>query len=170
MYFIIETQSLIKLACRMDKPHKVTCERVCFPVCSASVGFLAGLSVFLLKRILEVTAFPLLQDRLLPMQNQDGHSSRDRHTVLGDATPFVLGENVRRLRKQAKINKQTFALMVGIGRPFLNHIENGTADPRLSVIQRLADALDTTTLDLLTERRSAPASPIDGAPRHERLS
>lgn len=131
--------------------------------------FLVSLSVFLLKRTLEVTAFPLLQDRLLYMQKQGGHSSTDQHASLGGATSFVLGENVKRLRKQAKINKQTFALMVGIGRPFLNHIENGTADPRLSIIQRLADALDTTALDLLTEYTSTHSSPADGMPKHERL-
>ena len=32
----------------------------------------------------------------------------------------VFAANVQRLRKQAKINKKRFALMVGIGRPFLN--------------------------------------------------
>ncbi len=62
----------------------------------------------------------------------------------------VLGLNVARLRKRAGINKKTFCLMVGIGRPFLNRIEKGEANPRLSVIEDLAEALETTPQDLLT--------------------
>ena len=75
------------------------------------------------------------------------------------------GANVARLRKRAKINKKTFCLMVGIGRPFLNRIESGQANPRLSVLESLAEALETTPQDLLTppfepfalsSRRGAP--------------
>ena len=62
----------------------------------------------------------------------------------------VFAANVQRLRKQAKINKKRFALMVGIGRPFLNKIEDGTANPRLDVVVRIADALDTTPQELLS--------------------
>ncbi|MBC2887962.1 helix-turn-helix transcriptional regulator [Gordonibacter massiliensis] len=80
----------------------------------------------------------------------------------------MLGRNVTRLRKQAKITKQKFALMVNVGRPFLNRIENGTADPRLSVILRLAAALDTTPQELLTDRSDNPAR-NDVSPRHARL-
>lgn len=60
-----------------------------------------------------------------------------------------LGRNVTRLRKEAKLTKEKFALMANIGRPFLNRIENGTADPRLSVVVRLADALDVSPEELL---------------------
>lgn len=71
----------------------------------------------------------------------------------------VLGANVARLRKRAKINKKTFCLMVGIGRPFLNRIENGQANPRLSVLESLAEALETTPQDLLTPPFE-PLSPV----------
>lgn len=57
------------------------------------------------------------------------------------------------LRKSAGITKSTLSLMVGIGRPFLNKIESGTANPRLEVIERLASALDTTPQDLITPRK-----------------
>lgn len=62
----------------------------------------------------------------------------------------ILAENVKRLRTKARINKKTFALMVGIGRPFLNKIENGEANPRLSILEKMADALETTPEYLLT--------------------
>ncbi len=39
--------------------------------------------------------------------------------------------------------------MVGIGRPQLNKIEKGTANIRLSVVEKLADALDTSPATLL---------------------
>lgn len=63
----------------------------------------------------------------------------------------VLGENVKRLRKQARINKKQFALMVEIGRPFLNKIEAGEANPRVDVVTRMADALEVEPSELLTE-------------------
>ena len=63
---------------------------------------------------------------------------------------YVLGFNVQRLRKKAKIQKCTFCLMIGISRPYLDRIENGTVDPRVSVIEKMAAALETTPQSLLT--------------------
>lgn len=85
----------------------------------------------------------------------------------------VLAENVKRLRKQENINKKRFALMVGIGRPFLNKIESGKADARLSVIVKMADALGTTPIDLLTdhaEQQDASEEPPFRIVRHVRLT
>ena len=42
----------------------------------------------------------------------------------------MLGENVRRMRSYSNITKTRLALMVSIGRPLLNRIEDGTADVR----------------------------------------
>lgn len=64
----------------------------------------------------------------------------DDHTIMAE----TLGQNVKYLRLAQNINKQTFAIMVGIGRPHLNRIENGTANVRLSLVQRMADALATS--------------------------
>lgn len=83
--------------------------------------------------------------------------SEPEHTVPTadepDATRFalILAENVKRMRVHAKINKKRFALMVCIGRPLLNRIENGTANVRLSVIVKMADSLATTPDFLLVE-------------------
>lgn len=86
----------------------------------------------------------------------------------------ILAENVKRLRTQANINKKQFALMVGIGRPFLNKIEYGTANPRLSVIVKMADALETTPGELLSDPREQDDAgkgpePLGGDLRHARL-
>lgn len=103
------------------------------------------------------------------MANNVGQTASAQHAALDNRSEasVILGRNVTRLRKQAKITKQKFALMVDVGRPFLNRIENGTADPRLSVILRLADALETTPQELLanTDETMAHSSPK----RHARL-
>ena len=61
----------------------------------------------------------------------------------------TLGRNVKALRKDERITKTRFAAMVGIGRPLLNKIENGTANVRLSLVEELASALDSTPHFLL---------------------
>lgn len=61
----------------------------------------------------------------------------------------TLGRNVKHLRERGRINKTCFAAMVGIGRPQLNKIEKGTANVRLSMVEELADALETTPEKLL---------------------
>lgn len=84
----------------------------------------------------------------------------------------ILAANVKRLRKKEGINKKTFALMLGIGRPFLNKIESGVADVRLSVIVKMADTLRTTPQDLLTDhtiQESKAANHIETV-RHARLT
>lgn len=71
----------------------------------------------------------------------------------------MLGRNVKALRKSEHITKTRFAAMVGIGRPLLNKIENGTADVRLSRVEDLASALDTTAEYLLFGKHDVLHSP-----------
>lgn len=102
------------------------------------------------------------------------HSPLAEDAVVHARYAPILAENVRRLRKQANINKKQFALMVGIGRPFLNKIENGVANPRLSVIVKMADALETTPGELLSDPREQDdagkrSEPLGREMRHARL-
>ncbi len=84
------------------------------------------------------------------MQNVHPHSNPLLDTSADAPTlACTLGRNVEVLRKKAHINKTRFAAMVGIGRPQLNKIEKGTANIRLSVVEKLADALDTSPATLL---------------------
>lgn len=123
------------------------------------------------KRILVITVFCTLAARLSCMTNALEHNTNEQHEPLLLIDAVTLGRNVTRLRKQAKLTKQKFALMVGVGRPFLNRIESGTGDPRLSIIRRLADALETTPQDLLTdhEAQKASAKPAAAGRHHARL-
>lgn len=94
------------------------------------------------------------------MVNMQEHRQIEEHEPLINIDAVVLGRNVARLRKEAKLTKHKFALMVNVGRPFLNRIENGTADPRLSIIRRLAEALAVSPQDLLRD----PHAPQSGQP------
>lgn len=78
-------------------------------------------------------------------------NNNKRHEPLDTRLSPIIGINVKRLRTKAHIKKKTFALMVGIGRPFLDRIESGVADPRISIIVRMADALETTPEQLLAK-------------------
>ncbi len=68
----------------------------------------------------------------------------------------VLGYNVEHLRTAQDLSKTMFANMAGISRPTLNKIEQGTADPQLSIVRRIADALNVTVVQLLTPPRIVP--------------
>lgn len=67
----------------------------------------------------------------------------------------VFGANVRRLRKISKISKVEFAKRCGVGRPYLDKVEHGKANPTLEYLGRFAAALDVDPLYLLT-----PQSPL----------
>ena len=79
------------------------------------------------------------------------------HSTFSDDEPDqsrfdpILAENVRRMRSYSNITKTRLALMVEIGRPLLNKIENGTSNARLATITKLADSLDTPPAFLLTQ-------------------
>lgn len=77
---------------------------------------------------------------------------------------LTLGRNVRLLRERQHINKTRFAAMVGIGRPLLNKIENGSSNIRLSLVQELADALEANPRELLFDNRSLEPKPIKRIP------
>ena len=72
------------------------------------------------------------------------------HPSLGLEEAFILGSNVERMRKQEGYTKVQLCLAAGISRPLLNLIEKGHPNVRLSDIRKLADALNTTIVDLLT--------------------
>ena len=61
----------------------------------------------------------------------------------------ILGLNVIRLRRRARLNKKTFCLMAGISRPFLDKVERGLADPQVGMLVRMASTLGVTPADLL---------------------
>lgn len=80
-----------------------------------------------------------------------GVSSKDKAGAdcVSEALKGTLGRNVRTRRRAQGLGKSAFCLMAGISRPTLDKIESGTADPKLSSISRMADALDVEPGELL---------------------
>lgn len=121
------------------------------------------------KRILVVTR-PLSDT--FSLINVEKKATDQHCDVLEGELARTFGRNVMRLRKRAGLTKKRFCLMVGVGRPYFNRVENGTADPRLSIVERFAAALDVAPLDLLTDSSTPAAKKQRGAssPKgHERL-
>ena len=61
----------------------------------------------------------------------------------------IVGENVRRLRKERELTQEKLAMEVGIDLTYLGGIERGRRNPSVDVLGRLAAALDVHPRDLL---------------------
>ena len=67
----------------------------------------------------------------------------------------LLGENVRRLRKERGLSQEELAFQAGMKRSYLSDLERGTRNPTVRAVGRLAEALEILPADLLNERRSS---------------
>lgn len=63
-----------------------------------------------------------------------------------------LGANIARLRLDAGISQEAFALMVGLSRQYLINIENGRANPTVDILERIAGGFDTKVSQLFQDR------------------
>jgi len=61
----------------------------------------------------------------------------------------LLGENVRRLRKERGLSQEELAFRAGMKRSYLSDLERGTRNPTVHALGRLADALNTSATTLL---------------------
>ena len=64
----------------------------------------------------------------------------------------IVGENVRRLRQQAKITQEQLAFAAEIDLTYLGGIERGKRNPSMLVLVRIAHALNTEPAELLISR------------------
>jgi XRE family transcriptional regulator, fatty acid utilization regulator len=69
--------------------------------------------------------------------------------------PLLLGQRIRHLRKEAGLTLDEMAKRVGKPAPYLSQLENGKREPKLSLVASLAEALSTTTAELV--RAEAPS-------------
>jgi transcriptional regulator with XRE-family HTH domain len=65
-----------------------------------------------------------------------------------------LALNVRHLRSARQLSQAQLAQIAGIPRPTLAHLESGSANPTLSVLMRLASALQVLIEELVAPPRS----------------
>lgn len=64
---------------------------------------------------------------------------------------WVFGRNVERLRVAQGVGKSFFCLMADVSRSTLDKIESGAADPKLSTMCRVSEALAANMAELLQE-------------------
>ncbi len=75
--------------------------------------------------------------------------------------PFVLGDNVNRLRNERGLTQEALAQRAGMRQPRIAEIERGDANPRLDTLTRIALALGVPVWMLLreeVEEAQAPAA------------
>lgn len=61
-----------------------------------------------------------------------------------------VGPGIRRRRRSLELTLAEVARRAGLSVPFLSQIENGRSRPSMASLQRIADALDTTAVQLLS--------------------
>jgi transcriptional regulator with XRE-family HTH domain len=60
------------------------------------------------------------------------------------ATVETMGDRIRGVRARKRITQAGLAHMVGISAAAMNAIEGGDVDPRVSRVQKIAEALDVS--------------------------
>lgn len=60
-----------------------------------------------------------------------------------------LAVNLRRLRSERELSQEQFAFEVGIHRTYISDLERGTRNPTITVVEKLAKALNVTLGTLL---------------------
>jgi transcriptional regulator with XRE-family HTH domain len=69
--------------------------------------------------------------------------------------PGDLGRNLRQLRSARGLTQQQMAKLAGLPRATWTHLESGAANPTLSVLHKVALALQVTLEELLSTPRAA---------------
>lgn len=90
-----------------------------------------------------------------PMDPMDPMDRKDPK----ETEPLRVGAAVRRRRRALDLTLAAVAARSGLSVPFLSQIENERARPSMRSLQRVADALETTAVQLLAA--SDPARTVD---------
>lgn len=69
----------------------------------------------------------------------------------------LFGQRIRDLRAERGLNQEELAEKVGVFRTYMSRIETGAANPTLTMVYALADALDVPVVDLFGPSRSVPS-------------
>lgn len=62
-----------------------------------------------------------------------------------------LATNLRRIRAKREMSQDDFAALIDIHRTYLNHLEGAKRSPTIDVIEKVAERLDVTFVDLLRD-------------------
>ena len=69
-----------------------------------------------------------------------------------ERTRVVLSTNIKRARKANRVSQQALADMCGLHRTYISDLENAKCNPTLSVMMVVANSLNITLKDLLTDK------------------
>jgi DNA-binding XRE family transcriptional regulator len=61
-----------------------------------------------------------------------------------------VGKKIKKLRSETSLSQQALAVRCGIFRTYLSRIENGTANPSITVVAALAAALGVEVVELFS--------------------
>ncbi|WP_042426488.1 helix-turn-helix domain-containing protein [Streptacidiphilus anmyonensis] len=78
----------------------------------------------------------------------------------GERAEPSLGRAIRRRRRSLDLTLAEVARRTGLSVPFLSQVENARARPSMRSLQRIADGLETTAVDLLATAE-AGGNPVD---------
>lgn len=62
---------------------------------------------------------------------------------------MLIGDNIRRLRKERGITQKKLGELCGIAEPNIRKYESGKQNPKLETIEKIASALGVTAFDLM---------------------
>lgn len=65
---------------------------------------------------------------------------------------MTIGANIQARRALLRMKQETLADRVGVKRPYLSRVERGHTIPSVTMLQRIAAALETTVGELAGER------------------
>ena len=83
--------------------------------------------------------------------------------AIGDLQRAV-GRNLRAHRKAKGLSQEAFAEFIGIHRTYVGAVERGERNLTLATVERYAERIGVTTLDLLTEQSPPTRRPNPHAP------
>ena len=63
----------------------------------------------------------------------------------------IIGNNIRRLRKEKGLRQIDLAVAVGIDSSYLSEIENKKRNPTILLLDNIATVLEVSLIDLLTD-------------------
>ncbi|MCH8960413.1 MAG: helix-turn-helix transcriptional regulator [Bacteroidetes bacterium] len=62
-----------------------------------------------------------------------------------------LATNLRRIRREREMSQEEFAALVDVHRTYLTNMEGAKRSPTIDVIEKMAERLDLTFVDLLRD-------------------
>lgn len=68
-----------------------------------------------------------------------------------DPALVALGSAIRRIRESKELSQEGLALLADVDRSYVGRVERGTNNAATLTLKRIADALDMTLAELMTE-------------------